>query len=90
MPRLILYCLKRPDVNINRHLVFAFEILWYLPQVLTARAASAILEIAGFKNVSCFINNCDFRSGNGPAVFRYEILVLLAGLADNGKTYRED
>jgi len=69
MPRFIRYSLERPEVNINEHSEFAFKILWYLPQVLTAGAASAILETAGFKNVSCFINDFNFSSGNGPVVF---------------------
>jgi hypothetical protein len=55
MPCLILYNLKRPCVNIKNHLIFAFEILWYLPQVLQAVAASAVLEFTGFEYISCFI-----------------------------------
>ena len=83
MPCLILYNLKRPCVNIKNHLVFAFEILWYLPQVLQAVAASAVLEFTGFEYISCFIQDVDFRPGYSPAVLFYEASVLLACLAEN-------
>lgn len=69
MSRFIRDSLERPEVNINEHPAFAFEILWYLPQVLSASSASAILEAAGFKDVLCFINYFNFRFGNGPVVF---------------------
>ena len=82
--------LKRSDVNINNHSVFTFEIFRYLPQVLTAPAASAILEIAGFKDAPSFIKDADFCSGDDPVVFSDEVMVLFTRLADNGITYRED
>jgi hypothetical protein len=47
VPGLLHLRFKRPKVNINQHLVLAFEILWYSPRVPATGATSAILEFAG-------------------------------------------
>jgi len=88
VPGFILFFFKRSQVNIQLNLIFTFEILWRLPQVPFVGAASAVLEAAGLKNVSCFIHNFKFCSGDGLIVFCYEVLVLLARPAYNGVTYR--
>jgi hypothetical protein len=44
VPRRILPDLKRPEINVNGHLVLAFEIIWYPPRI-PARRASTKFEI---------------------------------------------
>ncbi len=88
VPGFILYCFKRPQVNVHLHLVLALEILWHPPRV-PADAASAILEFAGGKYVSCLIYDFGFWRRNRPIVLSNDALVLLRSLADNGKIYRD-
>jgi len=70
VPSFVLHCFERPKVNVYMYLVLAFEVPWYPPRV-PANAASAILESAGGKYVSCLIDNLQFRGGKSLSVLRY-------------------
>lgn len=65
VPGFILYCFKRPQVNIYLHLILAFEIPWHPPRV-PAGAASPILEIARGNYVSCLIHNSNLSLSDRP------------------------
>ncbi len=87
VPGLLLFCcFKRPEVGIYLHLVLAFEVGWHSPRV-PAGAASPILEVAGGKHRSGFIDNLHLRCRDTLLVLCYHVAVLLACLADDGKTY---
>ena len=87
-PNFFVFFLKRPHVDIQLNLEFSFEILWYLPQVPPACAASAVFEFAGFENFPCFVQDSEFCPGDAAIVFCYGYLVLFSSLADDGITYR--
>jgi hypothetical protein len=56
MPGLILFDLKRLQVDIHSYLDLAFQILRYPPRV-PADAASPVLELPGIYDLARFINN---------------------------------
>ena len=56
VPDFLFFHFKRSDIHIDVQPIFAFEIIWYLPQV-PADAASAKLEAAQRKNLSSFVYN---------------------------------
>jgi len=87
VPSFLEFCFKRPQVNIDLNLVFAFEILWHSPRV-PARTASAIPEFAGCQHVSCLVDDSGFRIGDCPIISSDEFLVLLPGLTDDSKVNR--
>jgi hypothetical protein len=55
MPGIVIFYFNRSEAKVYQHPILAFEIIWYSPRVLTAGAASAVLELVGYKYVSCFV-----------------------------------
>ena len=82
VPGFILYRFKRPQVDIHLHLVLALEIPWHSPRV-PADAASAILESARGKYVSCLIYNFQFWRGKSLSVLRYLGTIVHTCLAND-------
>jgi len=80
VPGFLLVDFNRPQIYVYFYLVLAFEILWHSPRV-PADAASAILEIARGKYISCFIYNLKFRCFESTAVLYYSWIVTFAGLS---------
>ena len=56
MPGLVLFCFKRPKVQIHLHPEPAFEVFRHPPRV-PAKTASTILATAGGEYISRFIKN---------------------------------
>lgn len=80
VPGFLLVDFKRPGIHIYLYKVLALEILWHSPRV-PAYAASAILEFAGGKYISCFIYNLQFRCFESTAVLSNLWMITFAGLS---------